>query len=184
MQWSQLLHQSHHLRQHLAVHTFARTLVQQPNTLPPTHLTCNTSSGSNPLSPLAAPSSCRKRRMLSLRPSGACPCGWPLCCCARKKSRLCCKAALLSRCCCALVPLVDRWVAADCRPGSAGEPACSALPMAASSRFTAAWMTCDAGCNRVRELHAASEGGCSQNDLKRGVQWCQQAFDAPSLQHG
>ena len=148
------------LHQHLAVHAPPCALVQQQHPLPPRHVTCNTSSGSNSLSPLAAPSSCRKRRMLSLRPSGACPCGWPLCCCARRNSRLCCKAALLSRCCCAPAPLADRRVAADCRPVSAGAPACSALPMAASSRFTAAWMTCEAGCSRVRELHAAPEGGC------------------------
>ena len=159
------------------------TLVQQQHLLPASQLTCNTSSGSNPFSPLAAPSSCRKRRMLSLRPSGACPCGWPLCCCARKKSRLRCKAALLSRCCCALVPLADRWVAADCRPGSAGAPACSALPMAASSRFTAAWMTCEAGCSKVRGLHAALAGGCRLHGLQGDVQRCQQACHAPSLQH-
>ena len=183
MQWAQLLHQPHHPLQHLAVHALAHALVQQPHTLPQSHLTCNTSSGSNPFSPLAAPSSCRKRRILSLRPSGPCPCGCPLCCCARKKSRLCCKAALLSRCCCALVPLADRWVAADCQPGPAGAPACSDLPMAASSRFTAAWMTCEAGCNKVRELHAAPAGGCRICGLKDRVQRCPQAHRAPSLQH-
>ena len=139
------------------------------------HLTCNTSSGSNPFSPLAAPSSCRKRRVLSLRPSGACPCRWPPCCCLRRKSRLRCKAALLSRCCCALVPLADRWVAADCQPGSAGAPACSALPMAASSRFTAAWMTCEAACNKVRELHAAPAGGCCFHGLQDGLHCFPQA---------